>query len=101
MQYGNMPHIPQTNYDLLAAKQEPYQKAYLLTYNTENILGKESEEWASMQKTKNKNKMERAMGADRRTREEKVKSNDSPEIPVRGETVQHRHPRPPFVVKVT
>ena len=27
---GNMLHIPLTNYYLLAAKQEPYQKVYLL-----------------------------------------------------------------------
>ena len=29
--YGSMLHIPPTNYYILAAKQEPYYKAYLLT----------------------------------------------------------------------
>ena len=29
--YGSMLHIPPTKYHLLAAKQEPYQKVYILT----------------------------------------------------------------------
>ena len=33
MLYGSMLHTPPTNYHLLAAKQEPYQKDYLLTKN--------------------------------------------------------------------
>ena len=31
--YGSKLHIPPTNYHLLAAQQEPYKKAYLLTEN--------------------------------------------------------------------
>ena len=31
--------IPPTNYHLLAAKLEPYQKAYLLMKNTEEFSG--------------------------------------------------------------
>ena len=31
--YGSMLHIPLTNLLLLAAKQKPYKKAYLLTKN--------------------------------------------------------------------
>ena len=67
-----MLHIPAINYHLLAAKQEPYQKAYLLTKNTEEFLGKKSGEWASRQKNER--------------RDSKVESNDSPEIPDRRET---------------
>ena len=63
-------HIPPTNLLLLATKQEPYKKAYLLTKNTEEFSGKSSEEWASRKK---KNKTERVTGLGRRTREEMVK----------------------------
>ena len=45
--YGNMLHIPPTNLLLLAAKQEPYKKVYLLTKNIEKISGKSLEERAS------------------------------------------------------
>ena len=34
-----MLHIPPTNYNLLAAEQEPCQKAYLLKKNIEEIYG--------------------------------------------------------------
>ena len=52
--YGNVLHIPLTNLLLLAAKQEPYRKAYLLTKNTEELSGKSSGEWASRQKKRQK-----------------------------------------------
>ena len=45
-----MLHIPLTNLLLLAAKQEPYKKAYLLMENIEEFSGKSSEEWTSRQK---------------------------------------------------
>ena len=48
--YGSMLHIPPTNLLLIAAKQEPYKKAYLLMKNTEEFSGKSSEEWTSRQK---------------------------------------------------
>ena len=35
-----MLHIPLTNLLLLAAKQKPYRKAYLLMKNTEEFSGK-------------------------------------------------------------
>ena len=38
--YGSMLHIPPTNLLLLAAKQEPYKKAYLLTKNIGRIFWK-------------------------------------------------------------
>ena len=45
-----MLHIPPTNLLLLAAKQEPYKKAYLLTKNIEEFSGKGLEEITSRQK---------------------------------------------------
>ena len=44
--YGNMLHIPPTIFFLLAAKQEPYKKAYLLTKNIETFSGKKVKECA-------------------------------------------------------
>ena len=38
--YGNMLHVPMTNYHLQAVKQRPYQKAYLLTKNIEELSEK-------------------------------------------------------------
>ena len=64
-----MLHIPLTNL-LLAAKQEPYKKAYLLMKSVEEFSGKSSGEWASRQK---KDKTERVTGLNRKTREETVK----------------------------
>ena len=73
MPYGSKLHIPPTNLLLLAAKQEPYNKAYLFMKNTEEFSGKKSGEWTSRQKTKTK-KTERVTGLGR-TREETVKWN--------------------------
>ena len=39
-----MTHIPPTSHHLLAAKQEPWQKAYVLTKNIEEFSGGNSEE---------------------------------------------------------
>ena len=50
MPYGSMLHIPPTNLILLAAKQDPYKKAYLLTKNIEEFSGYSSEEWTSRKK---------------------------------------------------
>ena len=59
-----MLHIPPTNYHLLAAKQQPYQKRKVLRHDRKSN--------GSRQKNK------RGDG--------KVESNDSPEIPNREET---------------
>ena len=67
-----MLHIPLTNCLLLAAKQEPYKKAYFLTKNIEEFSGKSSREWTSRQK---KDKTEKVIGLGRRTRQEIVKWN--------------------------
>ena len=65
-----MLHIPPTILLLLAAKQEPYKNAYLLTKNIEELYGESSEEWTSRQK-----KTERVTGLGRRTRAEIAKWN--------------------------
>ena len=67
-----MLHIPPTKLLFLAAKQEPYQKAYLLTKNIEEFSRKSSEEWTSRQK---KDQSERLTGLGRGTREEIAKWN--------------------------
>ena len=72
MPYGSTLHIPPTNLLLLAAKQEPYNKAYLLTKNLEEFSGKSSEERTSRQK---KDQIERVTGLGRRTREAIAKWN--------------------------
>ena len=74
-----MLHIPPTNLLLLAAKQEPYKKTHLLMKNIETFSGKSLEEKTSRQK-KNQTKQKNKRG------DSKVESNDSPEIPDRGET---------------
>ena len=76
MPYGSVLHKPPTN--SLPAKQESYQKAYLLTKNTEEFSGKTSQENGPVQKTKQNNeedKTEKATGVGRSTREETVKWN--------------------------
>ena len=50
--YSSTLHIPPTNLLLLAAKQESYKKAYLLTKNIEEFSGKSSEERTSRQNLK-------------------------------------------------
>ena len=52
-------HMPLTKYHLLATKQKPYQNAYPLMKNLKNFLDKSQE----------KEKIERAIQVDRRTRE--------------------------------
>ena len=48
--HGSTLHIPPINLLLLAAKQESYKKAHLLTKNIEEIFGKTSEERTSRHK---------------------------------------------------
>ena len=72
MPYGSMLHKPPTNFLLLAAKQELYKKAYLLTKNNEGFWGKSSGEWTGRQQ---KDKTEGVTGLGRRAREEMVKWN--------------------------
>ena len=82
-------HPPQLT--VIAAKQEPYKKAYLLTKNIEEFSGKMSGQQASRQKKKGRKKKKKD-GKNNRIRQKnkrgdsKLKSNDSPEIPDWGET---------------
>ena len=87
-----MLHTPPTNLLLLAAKQETYKKAYLLTKNIEEFSGKSLEERTTRQK-KIRQKGYRTRQTNKRG-VSKVESNDSPEIPDRGGDIGH--PRPPF-----
>ena len=74
MPYGSMLHITPTNSHLLAAKQKPYQQAYLLTKNIEEFSGKREDRKNTGVRQKNKRGCS------------KLKSNDSPGIPDREET---------------
>ena len=78
-----MLHTPPTNVLLLAATQEPYKKAYLLTKNIEEFSGKkfrrkgqQAEKDRKGNRTRQKNKRGDC----------KMESNDSPEIKDRGKT---------------
>ena len=59
MPYGSVLHIPPTNHNLLAVKREAYQKAYLLTKNTEAFYGTVGRQ---------KDKTEKATGKDEQAR---------------------------------
>ena len=67
-----MLHIPSTNLPLLAAKQETYKRAYLLTKNIEEFSGKSFRRKGQQAE---KDKTERVTGLGRRTREETAKWN--------------------------
>ena len=58
---------------LLAAKHEPYKKAYLLTKNIEEFFWKKFRR--KDQQAKKRDKLERVTGLGRRTREEIAKWN--------------------------
>ena len=75
-----MLHIPPTNLLLLAAKQEPYKKNYLLTKILKNFLEKVQKEGPARRKDR-KGNMTRQKN---KRGDSKVDSNDSPEIPDRG-----------------
>ena len=69
-----MLHKPPTNCHLLAAKQEPYQTAYLLTKILKIFLRKVRRMGQKAGKKK-EDKIERAMAVGRRTREDILKWN--------------------------
>ena len=81
--YGSMLHIPPTNSLLLAAKQEPYKTAYHLTKILNNFLERNQENGPAERKKDGKSN--RSQQKNKR-RDSKVESNNSPEIPDRGET---------------
>ena len=95
-----MLHISPTNLFLLlvlAARQEPYKKVYLLVLikNVEEFSGKSSEEWTSRQKKRYNRKSNRTRLKNKKG-DSKVKSNDRVEISDRGGDT--RHPWPPLGV---
>ena len=59
--------------------------------NIEELSGKSTGEWTSRQKKDRKNYKTRQKN---KRGDSKLESNDSPEIPDRGEDI--RHPQPPF-----
>ena len=86
-----MLHIPPTNLLLLASKQEPYKKAYLLTRKIGRIFWKK----LRMEQQAEKDKTEKVTGLGRRTREEIVKWNQMTALRFRmGGDI--RHPRSSF-----
>ena len=74
---------PPTNLLLLAAKQEPYKKAYLLMKNTKEFSGKKVLKNGPAGRKRQDRKCNRTRQKKKRG-DSKVESNDSPEIPDRG-----------------
>ena len=86
MPYGSILHIPPTNLLLLAAKQEPYKKSPSLNEKYwKNFLEKKFRrmDQQALKRQDIKSNMNRQKN---RRGDSKVESNDSPEIPDRGET---------------
>ena len=79
-----MLHIQPTNLLLLAAEQEPYKKAYLLTKNIRLIFWKKFRRMDQQAEKRKDGKSNRARQKNKRG-DSKVESNDSPEIPDRME----------------
>ena len=86
MPYSSMLHISPANLLLLAAKREPYKKAFILTKNIEEFSEKSSGEWASRQEKKHDRKSNRTRQKNKKG-DSKMESNDSPEIRDREETL--------------
>ena len=78
-----MLHIPPTSLLLLAAKQESYKKASLLTKNTEEFSGKKVQKKGPAGRKRLDRKSNRTRQKNKRG-DSKVESNDSPEIPDKG-----------------
>ena len=86
MPYGSILHITPTNLLLLAAEQEPYKKAYLLTKNIEDFPEKKFRRMEQQAENKMTDKLSNRSRQKNKRKDSKVESNDSPEIPDRGET---------------
>ena len=93
-----MLHIPPTNYHLLAAKQELYQKAFFKRKILKNFLEKigkwlvSGRKWASRQGKRRRRSRDRKSNGSRQKNKKgggKAESNDSPEIPDKGEDMRH------------
>ena len=79
-----MLQIPPTNLLLLAAKQEPYEKAHFLTKNIEEFSGKKVRGMDKQAEKKRKNRKSNGTRQKNKRGDSKVESNDSSEIPDRG-----------------
>ena len=77
--YGSMLQIPPNNLLLLATKQEPYKKAYLLTKNIGRIFWKQFSRMDQQAEKRYNRKSNRTRQKNKRG-DSKVKSNDGPEI---------------------
>ena len=80
-----MLHIQPTNLLLLAAKQEPYKKAYLLMKTIGRIFWKKCRRMDQQAEKRSDRKSVRTRQKNGRG-DSKMESNDSPAIPDRGET---------------
>ena len=85
MPHGSKLHIPPTNYPLLAAQQEPYEKAQLLMKNIW-VFWKKSQENGPLAKWLDRKS--KRTGQKNKSGDRKGESNDSPEIPDKGEFVR-------------
>ena len=83
---GSMLHTQPTNHHLLAAKQEPYQKAQLFTKNIEDFLEENKSQENRPAGRKQEDRKRNGSRQKNKRGVSKVESNDSPKIPDRGET---------------
>ena len=83
--YGRMLHIPPTNLLLLAAKQEPHKRVYLLTKNIGRIFWKKFRRMD--QQAEKKDRKSNRSGPKNKRGDSIMESNDSSEIPDRAETL--------------
>ena len=89
MPYGSQLHRPLTNYHLLAAQQEPYEKAWLFTKNVVEFSGKKlGEQTISRKMTRQKEQED--LAAKNKRGDRKGEPNDSPEILDLGTEKQER-----------
>ena len=79
MPYGSILHVAPTNLLLLPAKQEPFRIAGRQT-NIEEFSGEKKKESQRMDQQAKKDKTQRTIRLDRRTREERVKWNQMPAL---------------------
>ena len=83
--YCSMLHTHPTIYHFLAAKEEPYQKAYLFTKTIEEFSG-EKKTVRKLGQQAEKRQDRKIYGSRQKIKKRgiRMKSNDSPEIPDQG-----------------
>ena len=86
MPYGSKLHIPPTNYHLQDPQQEPYKKSLILMKNVSEFSGEPSWEWTISKTIQNRKSKRTSLTRQKNERRDrKAESNDSPEIPNKGE----------------